>query len=101
MLEVHSMPQIEKANPSSKTEKRTKLGDVKPGDLFRFPSYTFAQALIGEEEAGFFFPVEKQPKQTGRVSIVSTDGKSMLEKDADREVIVHPSELVIGEAEWV
>ncbi len=95
------MPEVVKANPSDKTEKQTKLGDVKPGEFFRFPSVTFEQALTGEEGAGFFSVIETQPKKAGRVTIVSSDGKSVQEKDDDHMVIVHPSKLEIGEAELV
>ena len=101
MLEVHSMPQIEKANPSGKTEKRTKLGDVKPGEFFRFPSCTFEQALVGEDGGGFYQVIEIQPKKADRVTILSSDGRSVQERDADREVIVHPAKIVISGAEWV
>jgi len=95
------MPKVVKANPSGKTEKQTKLGDVKPGEYFRFPSVTFEQALAGEEGAGFYQVIETQPKKTGRVTIVSSDGKSVQEKDDDHKVVVHPSKLEIGEAELV
>lgn len=95
------MPQVVKANPSGKTEKQTKLGDVKPGQVFRFPSVTFEQALAGEEGAGFYQVIDTQPKKTGRVTIVSSDGRSVQEKDDDHKVIVHPSTLEVGEAELV
>lgn len=93
------MLQILKANPSGKTEKQTKLGDVKPGSIFRFPSVTFEQALSDEEGSGFYLVIETQPKKAGRVTIVSIDGKSFQEKDDDHKVVVHPSKLEIGEAE--
>ncbi len=95
------MPQVVKANPSGKTEKQTKLGDVKPGEFFRFSSVTFEQALAGEEGAGFYQVINTQPKKTGRVTIVSSDAMSVLEKDDDHKVVVHPSRLVIDEAELV
>lgn len=95
------MPQVVKANPSGKTEKQTKLGDVKPGDIFRFPSVSFEQALAGEEGVEFYQVIEIQPKKTGRVTIVSIDGKSVKEKDDDHKVVVHPSKMEIGEAELV
>jgi hypothetical protein len=95
------MPHIVKANPSGKTEKQTKLGAVRPGEIFRFPSATLEQALAGEEGAGFYQVIETQPKKAGRVTIVSIDGKSVQEKDDDHKVIVHPATLEIGEAELV
>ncbi len=95
------MPQVVKANPSGKMEKRTKLKDVGAGNVFRFAFVSFEQALAGEEGAGFWQVVDTQPKKTGRVTIVSTDCKSLQEKDDDHEVIVHPAKLEVGEAELV
>ncbi len=95
------MPQVVKANPSGKIEKQTKLGDVKPGEVFRFPSVTFEQALTGEEGAGFYQVIRTQPQKTGRVVIVSSDGMSVQEKDDDHMVVVHPSKLLIDQAEFV
>jgi hypothetical protein len=95
------MPQVVKANPSGKTEKQTKLGDVKPGEFFRFSSITFEQAIAGEEGAGFYQVIETLPKKTGRVTIVSSDGRSVQEKDDDHKVVVHPSRLEISEAEFI
>lgn len=93
--------QVVKANPPGKVEKQVKLGEVKCGETFRFPSATFEQALAGEERTGFFMVIETQPKKTGRVTIVSTDGKSVQEKDDDHMVVVHHSKLEISPAEFV
>jgi hypothetical protein len=95
------MPTAVKAIPPGKKEKQTKLGDVKPGQVIRFPSGTFEGALASEEGVGFYMVIETQPKKAGRVTIVSTDGKSVLEKDDDHSVIVHPSQLMVSEAELV
>ena len=95
------MPEISKASKPNKIEKRTPLKNVKPGQVFRFPSITFEQALGDKESAGFYFVVETQPKKTGRVTIISTDGKSVQEKDDDHNVIIHPSKLMVEEAEFV
>ena len=95
------MLKVVKANPSGKTEKQTKLGEVKPGTFFRFPSSTFEQALAGDEGAGFYQVINTQPKKTGRVTIVSSDGESIQEKDDDHLVIVHPATIQISEAELV
>lgn len=95
------MPQVVKANPSGKTEEQVKLGTLKPGDIFRHPWNTFEQALTGEEGAGFFMIIETVPKKTGRVTILTIDGKSVQERDDDHLVVLHPSKLEIGEAKMV
>lgn len=94
------MAQVTKET-GGKTEKQTKLGDVKPGEFFRFPSITFEEALAGKEGAGFYQVIETQPKKADRVSILTSDGKSLQERDADRMVIVHPAKIVISPAELV
>lgn len=95
------MPQVVKAVPADKCEQQTKLGNVRPGEVFRFPHFSFEEALAGENGAGFYQVIDIQPKKTGRVTVVSVDGKSVLEKDDDRYVVVHPSKLEIGGATLV
>jgi hypothetical protein len=98
------MPNVTKATKPGKTEKRVKLGDIKPGNTFRFPSVSFEEALEGEGKekgSGFFMVIDTQPKKAGRVTIVSSDGKIVLEKDDDHEVIPHSSRWVIQPAELV
>jgi hypothetical protein len=94
------MPKVSKLKATVKTEKRTKLQDVKPGEVIRFPFHSYEQAIAGEEGAGFHMVIDVQPKKTGRVNIVSSDGKLVQEKDGDHEVIVHPSRLEVGGAEF-
>ena len=90
--------QIEKADPKT-PEKLFKLSDVKPGDGFvRFRDVTFAEALTGKDESQFFMVIETQPKKTGRVTLVSADGKTVQEKDDDHQVFVHSVVFKVGEA---
>jgi hypothetical protein len=95
------MPKIVRVKPNGKAEKQTRLGNVKPGETFRFPSITFEQALAGEEGAGFYMVIATQPQKAGRVTIVSSDGKSVQEKDDDHMVVVHASKLEVSDAELI
>ena len=88
--------------PAGKKERTVKLGQIKPGgDVFRFPAVSYEEALSGKDESTFFMVINTLPVQAGRVSIVSLDGKLVLEKDNDHLVIPHPSNLMIGEAVMV
>jgi len=94
------MPQVVKDN-QGEVEKQTKLGDVAPGVTFRFTSVSFEQAIAGEDGAGFYHRIDIQPKTTGRVTICTSDGKTVLERDDSHLVVVHPSKLMVGAAERV
>ncbi len=93
--------EVVKACPAQKTEKRVKLGKLIAGDVFRFANRTFEHAIADQEGASFYMVIEAQPKKTGRVTIIPLDGKVVLEKDDDHEVICHPATIEIGEAERV
>ncbi len=95
---IQTMPHIEKAGEKGKTEKLTKLGEVKTGEVFRFQGTTYEEAIAGENGALFYMVINTQPKKTDRVTIVSMDGQSVQEKDSDHLVIVHPSKLHVGQA---
>lgn len=95
------MPQAIKAERGKKVEQQTRLGDLKAGAIFRFTSYTFEQALTGTDGATFYMVVDMQPKKTGRVTIVATDGGPVLERDDTHQVIVHPAVLVVSKAKYV
>lgn len=92
--------QMVKASAKGKIEKRRRLGELKPGELFRFPSVSYEEALSGAEEAGFFLVVKTVPEKKDRVTIAAIDGKLLLERDADREVVVHAAVIEIQEAEY-
>lgn len=95
------MPNVVKQTDSSKIEKQIKLEEAKPGDIFRYPSTSFEKALTAEKGSSFFMVVDVIPKKTGRVTVVSSDGKIVQEKDSDHMVVVHPSKIVVDAAEMV
>lgn len=97
------MPTVEKLIPAGKQQKLIKLKDVKPGEIFRFPVVSFEEALNDKSDdgQGFYMVIASKPEKAGRVTAVSSDGKSIIERDDDREVVVHPAKLVIEEAALV
>jgi len=90
---------IIKANPTETVEKEIKLAHVGAGNFFRFATTTFEEAMANEDAPGLFMVVTMPAPKTGRVTIVSIDGKSVQEKDDDHLVIVHPVTIQVGEAE--
>src|SRR3989344_6882726 len=93
---------VSRAGQPGKVEKTTKLGQVKPGDVFRFFGTSFEEVLAGGESAPMFFmAVEASPKKVGSTTIVSIDGKSTQERDDDLPVFVHSAKLEVGETEMV
>ncbi len=87
--------QIKKMS-SGFTETLVKLSEVKYGNIIRFPSVTFEEAMSGKDDAQFFMVINKQPAQTARVSLISLDGENIIERDADRQVIIHKAEISIS-----
>lgn len=73
-----------------------KLSELKHGEVFRFPNFSFEEAITGQNESTFYMVVNKQPAQSERVSIMSLDGKSIIERDADRLVIPHDAQVVVS-----
>lgn len=90
---------VQKATPKKKTEKIVALARLSPGQVFRFAHISFEAAMAGKDDASFYMVIDVQPKKTGRVNIVSVDGKSVLERDEDHQVIVHEATLNIERAE--
>ncbi|OGG78078.1 hypothetical protein A3A36_02835 [Candidatus Kaiserbacteria bacterium RIFCSPLOWO2_01_FULL_52_12b] len=86
-----------------RTEKLTKLGDVKPGDgkVVRFQGTFFEDALCGKDDACFYMVIKSTPEKAGRVTICSLDGKAVLEIDVDHLVIVHSAKVVVDDAEMI
>ena len=91
---------IVKAASKGKTEKLTKLGEVKPGDgkVFRFQGASFEEALVGKDDACFYMVIKSTPEKVGRVTICSLDGKSVLDRDDSHLVVVHSAEISIAAA---
>lgn len=92
---------VQKATPKKKTEKIVALSKVGPGQVFRFAHVSFEAAMAGKDDATFYMVIDVQPKKAGRVNIVSVDGKSVLERDEDHQVVVHDATLSIERAERV
>lgn len=88
---------ITNAKETTQVVKTSQLGKVAAGEIFRFPNVKFEEAIIGHDEATFYMVINKQPAHADRVSIMSIDGKTVLERDADREVVVHQAELFISD----
>ncbi|MEJ0002267.1 MAG: hypothetical protein WDN09_03830 [bacterium] len=85
--------------PLGEIEKKVQLSVLKTGDVFRFGGFTYEEAMTNNNDASFYMVVEITPKKTGRVNIVSMDGKHLLERDESHLVIRHDVELYIKPAE--
>jgi predicted xylose isomerase-like sugar epimerase len=90
---------LQKAPRIKKVEKAVALSAVAVGQVFRLAHVSFADALSGKDDNGFFMVINVQPKKTGRVHIVSLDGQQVLERDEDHQVIVHNATVDIEPAE--
>ena len=68
---------------------KKKVGDLKPGDCFRFDEVSEEEALKGVDGASAVWQVlNEQPQKAGKVKISAVDGKSPTrECDADRPVV--------------
>lgn len=95
------MPKIVKANPNNKTEKQVKLGDLKPGDVFRDPHASYEEALVEKNGETFYMIINTQPEKATRATVISVDGELVREMDKDRWVVAHSTTLSVGEAEKV
>jgi len=91
---------VERAATASKREQEIKIKDVPLGYVFRFSGCTIEEALSGKDDTCFYMVVKGGPQETGRVSIVSVDGKQMLKRDDDHMVIAHPATLLVGEPSY-
>lgn len=92
-----------RAAEQDKTEKLTKLGELKPGcgKVFRFQGVSYAEALTGSNENCFYHVIKSGPEETGRVMICSVDGKIVRKYDDTHQVIAHTAKLVVSDPEMV
>lgn len=71
----------------AKVETRTKngvgLGSCAPGEIVHFAEHSLPDLLV-DDQPGIYMVVNKEPKKAGRVTLVSLDGKSLIERDSDR-----------------
>lgn len=87
---------ISKAPEPEKKVRTVKLGNLSPGDAFRFAETPFEDA-IGENPA-IFLRVAVQPEKTDRIPIVALDGKGTQRQcDPDRLVVLLDVELFVRE----
>lgn len=88
--------QIVRANPAGAVEKTSKLSVLQAGDVFRFPDVSYEQAISNADDASFYMVINKPISgDTKRVSVLSLDGKTLLERDGDREVIRHQATISV------
>lgn len=95
------MPNVVNHDSRGKVEKKIKLADVPAGEVFRLPHYTYEEAVAGVEGAHFWLVIALVPKDAGRVSVVSSDGKEVRKFDADRLVVPHLTFWSIQRADMV
>ena len=92
-----------RAAECDKTEKLTKLGDLKPdcGKVFRFQGVSYVDALSGKDDNCFYQVIKSVPEETSRVTICSVDGKTVKKYDDTHQVIAHSAKLVVCDPEMV
>lgn len=92
-----------RAAEHDKTEKLTKLGEMKPGcgKVFRFQGVSYAEALAGQDENCFYQVIKSGPEETGRVMICSIDGKIVRKCDDTHQVVSHSAKLVVNDPEMI
>jgi len=87
---------ISKKPEPEKKARKVKLGEIHPGDVFRFAETPFEDA-IGEQPA-IFLRVAVQPEKTDRVPVVALDGKGTTRQcDTDRLVVLLDAEILVRE----
>ncbi len=78
-----------------KAEKAVKLNSLQHGSVFRFPDVTFEEALA-VEDASFYMVINKPTASPDRIAVISLDGKTLLERDGDRQVFQHQATVSIS-----
>ncbi len=86
---------IVKANPENKSEKTVKLSELANGSVFRFLDTTFEKAL-SVEDGSFYMVVNKPASNAERVSLISLDGRSFIERDGSHLVIPHQATISVS-----
>jgi len=87
--------QIVKANPEKKEEKLSKLSTLTHGAVFRFRDTLFEDALVAENTA-FYMVINKPASTVDRVSVLSLDGKTILERDGEHMVHQHQATISVS-----
>jgi len=90
--------QIKKFIPTGKNEKTVQLKDAGVGSIIRFPEFTFEEVMSGKDEATFYMVInDVHPRSANSLTLVSLDGKLIIQRDADRLVVVHQADIHIHE----
>ena len=77
-----------------KQEPLTHLYSVTPGRVIRFHGFTYEECLTGKDDATFYMVV-KPVKDNGRITLISLDGLSLIERDAVTMVHLHDAETAV------
>jgi hypothetical protein len=72
-----------------------KLSTVHVGDVFRMAETSFSDAM-GDGNQGFYMRIQTTTSKSDRVSLISLDGKTLMERDEDRLVYVHNAKVQIN-----
>lgn len=76
----------------TKAQKTVNLTDVGIGQVFRFASARFEDAL---RDDNFYRRVAQQPQKVDRVLCVSLNGQQLREFDGNHSVIVHEHDILV------
>lgn len=90
---------VVKAGSRKIEDPLVKLSRVKPGSakVIRFQGTTYQEALSNKDDATFYMVVKPPTEKTGRVTLVSIDGRSVRECDDDHLVYVHDAVIEVDE----
>ncbi len=91
--------QVKKGEAQASKEKTQKLGDVAAGSVVRFSEFTFEEVISDKDEASFYMKVPNDSPNPQQVMLVSLDGKLVIKRDADRQVVVHKAEVSVFPSE--
>ena len=76
-------------------EATSKLSSLNNGDVFRWADVKFEAALQQTDEETFYMVINLKATE-GRKSIISLDGKLLLERDGDRKIIEHQAVVTVS-----
>ena len=84
--------QVVKFIEENKVEKTVVLKNVKQGEIIRFPSVSFEEAL---NENLFYYVLSNKDK---RVKLLCLSNAELIERDEDWHVVEHKSKLIVSPA---
>ncbi|MFA7286594.1 MAG: hypothetical protein WC052_02975 [Patescibacteria group bacterium] len=75
------------------------LGQLKPGDCFRYHDGECLETLLLDENPAVFMVVPGTPADADRVTVFPLDGRSgVSKKDSDRKVVLVEATVVLRDA---